>query len=259
MNVAALQQLLFVSIETVSAYPSLEDAPATYAAHWQHKVETLRHGDEPDEIPYARSGLYAEFGRVLCLSLGYMYWQGKASEPCMRITTYAGDERSTLQALVTAMQRFAKQHPQMRLCAHNGNGFDFPYLARRLTVHRMEIPPALRATGRKPWELPRVNTIELWQYGERRNHVSLELLAYTLGITAGDDVLAPEEVHNAYYRDGDIMAIAHRSQRGVELTAQVLLRLTGHETLREEQLKVLEPQLLPASMPGRIQHPDGAE
>ncbi|MFM7194795.1 MAG: hypothetical protein ACKOYP_08470 [Bacteroidota bacterium] len=41
----------------------------------------------------------------------------------------------------------------LRLCAHNGKEFDFPYLCRRMIINGIPLPPSLDLSGRKPWEV----------------------------------------------------------------------------------------------------------
>ena len=71
---------------------------------------------------------------------------------------------------------------ELTLCAHNGKEFDFPYLCRRLMVNGLPLPHTLQISGKKPWEILHKDTLEQWQFGDKRHFVPLDLLAAVLNV-----------------------------------------------------------------------------
>jgi uncharacterized protein YprB with RNaseH-like and TPR domain len=49
-------------------------------------------------------------------------------------------------------------------CGHNAKEFDIPFLARRM-INQIALPDKLNLFGKKPWEIPHLDTLELWKFG----------------------------------------------------------------------------------------------
>ena len=74
MSPVPLHTILFLDIETVSQYPVFGDVPEDWAALWSRKAENMlrdKPGATPEEL-YGRAAIYAEFGKIICISCGVL-------------------------------------------------------------------------------------------------------------------------------------------------------------------------------------------
>jgi len=237
MSPHPLHNILFLDIETVSQHHSFEEVPDEWKGLWRHKAESLLR-DKPDLTPesiYDRSAIYAEFGKIICISCGYI--TGTATERKLVLKSFSGhDERVLLTDFAELLRKWASDH-QKFLCAHNGKDFDFPYLCRRMVIHSIAIPAILNTSGKKPWEVTHVDTMELWKFGEYRSFVSLNLLARTLGIPTPKDDIDGSQVGRVYWVEKDLPRIVTYCQKDVITVAQVYLRMHGESLIREESIE----------------------
>ena len=130
MNKTELERILFLDIETVPLvyqYDHLDDASKElWNRKWQYNKEI-----DP-AVQYQKSGIYAEFAKVICIGLGYYH------EDKFRVKTIASsDETEILKAFSNLMQIHFNSSEHL-LCAHNGKEFDFPFLCRRFLIHNLQ-------------------------------------------------------------------------------------------------------------------------
>ncbi len=71
---APLYNILFLDIETVSQQPAFDGLAEEWKELWTRKAEILLRNKEADTIEsiYSRAGIYAEFGRIICISCGFL-------------------------------------------------------------------------------------------------------------------------------------------------------------------------------------------
>jgi DNA polymerase elongation subunit (family B) len=189
MSPYPLHTILFLDIETVSQYATFAEVPDDWGMLWRRKAENMMR-DKPAptaEELYDRAAIYAEFGKIICISCGVL--SGPSADRKLLLKSFAGDdEKELLLNFYDLLHRWGSES-QKFLCAHNGKEFDFPYLCRRMIIHGMKLPSVLNLSGKKPWEVPHIDTMELWKFGEYKSFISLNLLAHTLGIpTPKDDI-----------------------------------------------------------------------
>jgi predicted PolB exonuclease-like 3'-5' exonuclease len=232
-----LGNILFIDIETVPVAESFDALGERMRKLWEVRSAYLRKdGEESGEV-WPQAGLFAEFGKIICLSAGVF---SSLSEPRrFRIKSFYGDdERKIVRQFGELVLNFRKGR-DVQLCAHNGKEFDFPFLARRIIILGEKLPDILNIAGKKPWELNFLDTLELWKFGEFRNYTSLALLSEVLGIANPKDDLDGSQVAGVYYGDGDIERIARYCEKDVLAVAQVLLRLRGENLIPEENVEVI--------------------
>lgn len=219
-------EVLFLDIETVPQYATYEDMPDEFRALWDKKAGTLARNNElPGEL-YQRAGIYAEFGKIVCISVGLIVPQNGAL--AFRVKSYYGDNEATLLADFGSMlENLVNRKPNLNLCAHNGKEFDFPFIARRMLVNGLRIPDILNVAGRKPWEVKFLDTMELWKFGDIKHYTPLNLLAYIFGIPSPKDDIDGSQVANCYYVQKDLQRIALYCEKDVLAVAQLLLRYKG--------------------------------
>jgi uncharacterized protein YprB with RNaseH-like and TPR domain len=124
------------------------------------------------------------------------------------------------------------------LCAHNGKEFDFPYLCRRMVINDVCVPGVLTISGKKPWEVNHLDTMELWKFGDYKNYTSLNLLAHALGIATPKDDIDGSMVGNIYWNTHDLSRIVHYCQKDVITVAQVYLRLNREPLIGVESIEI---------------------
>ena len=72
MNHIDLQNILFLDIETVSGEPNFDLLSGDMKELWADKTKWQRKGDTSAKEYYAeRAGILAEFGEIVCISVGY--------------------------------------------------------------------------------------------------------------------------------------------------------------------------------------------
>jgi DNA polymerase elongation subunit (family B) len=230
-----IENVLCLDIETVPQFPVFEDCPPELQALWIRKAEFLKKGEQDDAVTlYGRAGIYAEFGKVICVTTGFLSL--REGQRQFRLKSFAGDDERTLLEELAAM--FNRLRPGTILCAHNGKEFDFPYLSRRMIIHGINLPSVLNNAGRKPWEVSFMDTMELWKFGDYKNFTPLNLLAYILGIPSPKDDIDGSRVGQVYWQDHDLPRIVHYCQKDVLTVIQILLRLRNEKLLLEEEVLV---------------------
>ncbi len=225
-----LQQVLVLDVETVPQYASADEVPAAIMDLWGQKTQYQRREGESPEEYYHRAGIWAEFGKIVCISFGGFI--RKQGEYGFRIKSIASDDEvEVLQGFIDILN---KQPKELVLCAHNGKEFDFPYLCRRMLINGLSIPKQLQIAGKKPWEINHLDTMELWKFGDFKNYTSPNLLATVLGIPNPKDDIQGSDVHWVYWQEKDLKRIQTYCQKDVLTTAQILMKFKGMPSLSEE-------------------------
>lgn len=231
-----LQQVMVLDIETVPQYPSFDELPIEFQQLWDQKTRFQRRdGETPAEF-YVRGGILAEFGKIICISVGI--FSTKTEKLNLRIKSFYGDkEKEVLQSFIDLLK---KQSDTLIFCAHNGKEFDFPYLCRRMLINSLQIPVQLNLHGKKPWEIMHLDTMDLWKFGDFKNYTSLKLLAAVFGIPSPKDDIDGSMVNEVYWKENDIERIRTYCEKDVITTAQILLRFKSLALLLDEQITIVQ-------------------
>jgi 3'-5' exonuclease len=230
--------ILFLDIETAPQYVSFNDVPGEWKKLWARKAEFLirdKETETPESI-YNRAGIYAEFGKIICITCGIISGAGSGKKLLLK-SFYGDDEKMLLKDFCEMINKWTLESNKY-LCAHNGKEFDFPYLCRRLIVNEVNIPGILNLAGKRPWEIPHLDTMELWKFGDYKNFTSLNLLAQVLGIPTPKDDMDGSMVHEVYWKEKDLERIVSYCQKDVITVAQILLRLNGEELIAVENVEI---------------------
>lgn len=223
-----IAKILFLDIETVPQYSTHRELPLNFAALWEKKSGQLLRNDKlskeyppkPDEI-YDRAGIYAEFGKIVCISTA-IFRNEKLS-----LKSFWGDDEKELLINFCEMLDKAMEKNISYLCAHNGKEFDYPYLIRRMLINGLKVPGILDLSGKKPWEVNHLDTMELWKFGDYKNYTSLELLAAVFGIPTPKDDIKGNDVGRVYWVEHDLPRIVAYCQKDVTTIVNLLLRFKG--------------------------------
>ena len=229
-----LNNILFLDIETVPQEENWNLLSKTTQELFEKKTQYQRKEEFTAEQFYERAGIWAEFGKIICISVGYFVDLENVKQ--LRITSFFGDDehKILIDFKVLLDKHFAKK--SNILCAHNGKEFDFPFIARRMIVHQIELPKKLNLFGKKPWEVPHLDSLELWKFGDYKHYTSLKLLTSILGIVSPKDDIDGSEVANVYYKEKDIQRIVTYCEKDTIAVAQILLRFNNEDLLKEENI-----------------------
>jgi uncharacterized protein YprB with RNaseH-like and TPR domain len=228
-----LENILFLDIETVPQTIDFDTLDDTTKELYAEKTKYLRKDEFTAEDYYERAGIWAEFGKIICISVGYFKMSG--DDRSFRTTSFHGEERTLLIEFKKLLETHFNR-PNHILCAHNGKEFDFPYIARRMIIVGVELPQKLNLFGKKPWEVPHIDTLDLWKFGDYKHYTSLKLLTHILGIPSPKDDIDGSEVRNVYYEDNDIHRIIAYCEKDTVAVAQILLRLRNENLLEQHEV-----------------------
>ena len=225
-----LEKVLFLDIETVPQFGKWEELDVTDQFLWDKKTRFQRKEEISAEDFYGdRGGIMAEFGKIICISVGIVEKTGKL----MLKSFYGDDEKKLLEEFGEIFNR-----PKLRdviLCAHNGKEFDFPWIARRFLINGMQPPVPFQLFGKKPWEIQHIDTMELWKFGDYKSFISLELLAHVFGIPTPKDDIDGSMVASIYYIEKDLFRIVQYCEKDVLTLANVFRRMRQEELLEKSE------------------------
>lgn len=233
-----VHNILFLDIETVSQQSSFDQLTEEWKELWTRKAEILLRNkeDETIETIYSRAAIYAEFGKVICISCGLLQVNGGEKKLVLK-SFYGDDEKTLLYEFSELLRRWATD-PSKFLCAHNGREFDFPYLCRRMIINGIPIPGILFTHGRKPWEICHLDTMDMWKFGDFKNYTSLNLLAHTLDVPTPKDDIDGSMVGEVYWKENNLSRIVTYCQKDVITVAQVYLRMNNETLIAPENIEI---------------------
>lgn len=234
-----LSDLLFVDIETVGSSPTYADLSYELKELWQIKARQISKNKELDpnegaELFSRRAGIYSEFAKVVCISVGYFTFS-KSKITGFRCKSFHGaDEAKILKQFSSLLKKHFDKPNKQGLCGHNIKEFDIPFLCRRFVIHGIKVPKLLDISGKKPWQVEHlVDTLVLWRFGEYKNYTSLALLAAVLGIPTPKDDIDGSQIHKVYWEDHDLKRIVTYCEKDVLTVAKVFLRIKNAKISEE--------------------------
>ncbi|AOW17482.1 3'-5' exonuclease [Polaribacter vadi] len=229
-----LNNILFLDIETVPQEESWEQLSKEMQGLFEKKTQYQRKEEFTAEQFYDRAGIWAEFGKIICISVGYFVDVDTKKQ--LRVTSFFGDDEHKLltEFKVLLDKHFAKK--DNILCAHNGKEFDFPFIARRMIIHKIDLPKKLNLFGKKPWEVPHIDTLELWKFGDFKHYTSLKLLTSILGIPSPKDDIDGSEVAAVYYKEKNLQRIVAYCEKDTIAVAQILLRFNNEDLIEDKDI-----------------------
>lgn len=235
LNELRMDEVLFLDIETVPQESTFDALDDELKQLWTDKSRFSREKNGTSiEVSYGDAGIYAEFGKIVCISVGYFAM--RMQERVLRVTSFYGHDEFKLLADFSELLESRTNHPFRLLCAHNGKEFDFPYLCRRMLIHRIQLPVLLDIAGKKPWEVAHLDTMELWKFGDYKHYTSIKVLAKIFGIPTPKDDIDGSQVRSVYYEQGDLERIELYCKKDVATVARLLQCFKGEQPVGDEQV-----------------------
>ena len=151
-----VSHLLFIDIETVPLVADFSQLDTESQELFEEKTRYQRKEGETAEAFYHKAGIWAEFGKIVCISVGY--FANKSDIRNFRVTSFFGEEKKILKDFANLLDTHFNG-AQHLLCGHNAKEFDFPFIARRMIINQIAIPSKLNLFGKKPWEIPHLDTL----------------------------------------------------------------------------------------------------
>ncbi len=228
-----IYNLIFIDIETVPQYGSHAELSETMQALWAIKHATLKIESETAEDGYLkRAGVYAEFSKIICVSVGFFHYDKERQRKLLRVKTMWGDdEKMLLQDFLKMMAKSFQDTDRFHFCGHNIREFDLPFICRRLLVNGFDLPEILDFTGKRPWEMQDIDTMQLWKFGDHKNYTSLKLLTEILGVPTPKDDIEGKDVCRVYWQEKNLARIVEYCQKDVVTVARLMLRFKGDKHL----------------------------
>lgn len=230
------ENILFLDVETVPQHPNDGELSEQERYLWQKKAQRIAKGEEDpnsNEV-YQRAGIYAEFGKIVAISVGFMYLSTDGWS--IRLKSFMGDDE---KALLKDFGDLVQEHyskAQHFLCGHNIKEFDIPYIARRMLINGLKLPDPINVAGKKPWEVKHLDTLELWKFGDYKAYTSLELLAHVFGIPTPKDDIDGSQVGRVYWQEGDLQRIAQYCEKDVVTVIQLWLKFNNQDLIDERNI-----------------------
>jgi predicted PolB exonuclease-like 3'-5' exonuclease len=231
---ADLKDVLFLDIETVRVVDQYANLNERLKTQWARKANFFKReeGQTDADLFQDRAGIYAEFGKIIVIGIGkYTEQNGMLG---LRTRYFADhDEKKLLSEFSDTLE---KMGPATKLCAHNGKEFDFPYICRRALVNGLPIPGVLNVSGKKPWEVNHLDTMEMWKFGDYKHYTSLDLLAAIFEVPTSKGVMDGSMVSEVYHQQGDLNKIAEYCVGDVVAVAQLYLRMKGLPIIGQQNI-----------------------
>jgi DNA polymerase elongation subunit (family B) len=229
------EDVLFLDIETVPSAPSYNNLSPAMQILWDKKSKQFRTPEQTPADVFERAGIYSEFGKIICISVGLIKEKNPFS---LRLKSFYGnDEKLLLTEFSGMLTKCSGNNRESLLCAHNGKEFDYPYIARRMIINGLVIPEIIDNAGKKPWEIKLLDTMDLWKFGDYKNYTSLDLLTTILGIPTPKGDIDGSMVAGVYYVENDIERIVRYCEKDVLAIAQVLLRFMNLPLIADEKIE----------------------
>ncbi len=244
-----LYNVLFLDVETTPGKPDFEELNEEMQELWGIKCRTILRKTQ-DELEYdeiaeaynTRAGIYSEFGKIICVSVGFLTRQAGTTEPLLRLKSYTSHvEAALLDDFSELLTRHFNSPEKFALCGHNIKEFDIPYICRRMLVNQLPLPKMLDIAGKKPWETKHLlDTMEMWKFGDHKNYTSLRLLAAVFDFPSPKDDMDGSQVASVYWEERDLDRIARYCEKDVLATAQLYLKMKRLPILQEEQIVIVK-------------------
>ena len=233
-----LEKVLFLDIETVPQFESYGSLNSADKELWDNKALHLKKTDfDTAESLYPRAGIYAEFGKIVCISVGWFVIEN--SKRNLKVKSFYSDDETNLLLKFSELLKNQFNKSSHLLCAHNGKEFDFPYLCRRMLLNKIKIPDILNIGGKKPWEVQHLDTMDMWRFGDYKSYTPLKLLTHIFNIPSPKDEIDGSDVWHVYWKDKDLKKIAKYCQKDVVAVARLILAFKNESVLNDSEIEIL--------------------
>lgn len=241
LNSLDIKKVVFLDIETVPQYPSYRDMPQ----NWQELFDARFRKDLDDKIHantefiikdeimetiyHNKASLFAEFGKIVCISIGWVDEKKSTEEKLVMVTkSFANkNEKELLTNFYATIKTLLDTNtPTRSLVAYNGFMFDFVFMAKRFLVNGFGIPKLLDFSESKPWEVGGlIDPKTIWKYNVFDHNTSLSLVAKFFDLPTSKDEMDGSQVKDEYYIKDNLSGITKYCEKDIKLLAQIVLKM----------------------------------
>lgn len=225
------EKILLVDIETASQYSEYDELKSidpVLAAHWERRHtyysgNYFEYQNTGPSVTYKdKAALEPEFGKIVCITFGS--WPKDGSN-ALRLMSFGGEEKEILEKTKKILHNAMVM--SFLLTGHNIKGFDIPWMAKRMIYNGILPPDFIRAGFKKPWELPYIDTADLFSFGSwtQQKSLSLDLLCHSLGVESPKGAMHGSEVSQAFHA-GRIGEITKYCERDVRALYDIIVRIS---------------------------------
>ncbi|AEA43214.1 3'-5' exonuclease [Fluviicola taffensis] len=237
LDLTQLDKILFLDIETVPEVYNYSDLELETTKLFDSKnARYLTEEKTKEDVYNEKAGIYAEFGKIVCISVGFVHQS--ATGKSIRMTSFAHDDEETLLRQFVRLLENNYNTPKHVLCGHNSKEFDLPFICRRLLINGIALPNILNLAGKKPWEILHLDTMELWKFGDYKAYTSLALLCHIFKIPTPKDDISGADVARVYYEEQNLDRIRIYCEKDVVALIQLFLRMNGESLVDEGEIYI---------------------
>lgn len=230
---------LFIDIETVSQKPIFNELSPSMKLLWEKKsIQINKFNAEepiveysPDKTYQEKAGIYAEFGKIVCISIGVFVRE--RGQIILRKKSFAGnDEHKILHDFIALISKSFNNPDKVKFCGHNIREFDVPYICRRSMINNIKLPSILDVSSKKAWQIDYlIDTLQLWKFGDYKHYTSLALLCELFGIESSKSDLDGSKVGEAYWLYGQLEEIKEYCEADVKAVAYLFAKMIGRDDI----------------------------
>ena len=238
MKISSFDLNLFVIMNSIYTEGSLTKAaevvgitqPAVSNALSRLREKFDENTDLSDSDLYlSKAALHPEFNRIVCASFGRITGNEKINKMVVK-SYYGDDEGEILDGIDKVLSKFYG----MNLCGHNIKRFDIPVMGKRFLINGKNLPKTLKIYDAKPWDLPFIDTSDIWSFGAwQEGFASLELITAALNIPSPKQDIRGEEVHSVFWENSDYYRIAEYCANDVKALGNIILKISGLKEIVE--------------------------
>lgn len=237
LDLSQLDKVLFLDIETVpETYHYSDLLPETAHLFDAKNARFLTEEKTFNEVYNEKAGIYAEFGKIICISVGFV--RSTVTGRTIHLKSFVHDDEETLLRQFARLLEDNYNTMQHRLCGHNSKEFDIPFICRRMLINGVRLPNVLNLAGKKPWEVQHLDTMELWKFGDYKAYTSLALLCHIFKIPTPKDDISGADVARVYYEEQNLPRIKTYCEKDVIALIQLFLRMNGEDLVEEGEIKI---------------------
>ena len=225
-----LTKIIFLKIETVPASPILENLEPTELINCFNKrfKAALEDSDSENDVYQEKASITPEFGKIAAISWGIISDISGDEYKFSGKTISSNNEVELLTQFHEKISKLVKKGGDYEyyLCGYALKGFDVPFIAKRMLINNMTLPPVLNTYGAKPWELNQyIDLSEAWKMTAWDSYTSMETLCALFDIEIKP--LEPRLINTAYYDLNNYFFISQRCEDKVLAMANLFLRIKG--------------------------------
>lgn len=238
-----IKDIFFLDIETVPIVAEHDSLSPAMQSEWARKAKFMKsitdEQPDPGKLFSEKAGIFSEFAKVVCIGFGSLSLHENVWK--MRLKSLVNDdEKILLQEFCEVLTKFQHHYKDFRFCGHNIKEFDMPFLCRRMVINGIALPDCMNVSGKKPWEVTHLDTMDMWRFGDHKNFTPLSLLAEVLGIPSPKNDIDGSMVASVYYNENNLARIGKYCLQDVLTSAKVYLRLKGIHNIDPEPIFVTE-------------------